>query len=180
MFTHFMFKGAAAPAASTLWTYGSEVDATNGGSDDLTHVTVLSGLSAGLTDLDPFGYNIGTDADNQDICIQLGDSGGFENTGYDNACKVAATSEVRTDGFFSSPSGVTDASDEQRTIWRLMRYATDENLWFCWTSCMENTGTASRVSFGYKTLSGELTQIRFTTVDEVAAFDEGTVIGRYR
>ena len=177
-----MFTAMLAPkavAGSTLWTYGSEVDATNGGADDQTHVTVLSGLSAGLTDIEIIGWGLGTDTNDEGICVQLGDSGGFENTGYDNSVKHASASENRTTGFFSSQAAANDAGDEQRAVWRLIRWDTSSHLWFCYGFGIEATGTAGRTFFGYKTLSGELTQVRITTDSETSNFDEGSVIGRY-
>lgn len=183
MFT-YMIAGvseSAPPAPATdEWVYQSLRDATNGGADDLTHIIVLSDLPAGVTDIEIMSWDISTSSANEGICVQIGDAGGFEATSYDQSVKRSGSPEFRSDGFFAHPVATNDASNLTRSIWRLFRWDTSLHLWIYWGSDMENTDTSSSSGVGFKTLSGEITQVQITTDSEVSNFDNGTVIGRYK
>jgi len=167
------------PAAADLWTCVDAVDLTNGGADDQTIVNVATSLPASLIDIEISGWNIGQSAENNGVCLQLGDSGGFETTGYVSATKTATNTELKTNGFYACRDADNDAANEFRALWRLLRWDPTLHLWFCWVNGVENTGSAARTTFGTKTLSGELTQLRLTTTNGSATFDQGEVVTRY-
>jgi len=98
--------------------------------------------------------------------VQLGDSGGFETTGYassvgypgsgnnyyannaadDNGCKFFYVGNVKHSGFVT-----------------IMRISTNQTQWVMWSRCHSSEGGSySSYSAVEKTLSGALTQIRIT------------------
>ena len=162
------------------WTYSAKVDMTNGGADDQAAITVVSGLPSGVIEIEVLYTLVSTTANNQSLRLVFGDSGGFETAGYENAANNAATGENKTDGFYnnSNPSG--DAPDEVSGVFRCFRWDASEHLWSVRHFGNEHGATsAPRTSSGYKTLSGELTQIQATTSLGVGLFDGGEIRSRY-
>ena len=106
--------------------------------------------------------------------IQLGDAGGPENTGYDSTCVsiaagVAASSS--TAGFLALRT--VAAGDSISGIVHLSRVNSSAK-WAMSSSLKRTTGEIG-VSAGSKTLSGDLTTIRLTTVNGTDQYDGGTV-----
>lgn len=99
--------------------------------------------------------------------IQLGDSGGVENTGYAGSIITTALS----DGFrfYTSWAGTSVANGSM--ILTLLDSST--NTWAC-LSTMSLTG-ATGYSGGTKSLTGTLDRIRLTTVGGAETFDAGTI-----
>lgn len=147
-------------------TSGAAVASTSGTSIDFTgipswvkRVTVmLNGVSTNGT---------------SDIIVQLGDAGGFENTGY--ASTVTTVSTVATSTNFTAGFGITEATTAvavftgQVTINLL-----GSNFW-SYGSVITTGGTTLRNGGGGKTLSDTLTQIRITTVGGANTFDAGSI-----
>ena len=150
-------NGIAAPVAASGWTYLSEVDLTNGGANDLTEATLASGLPSGLETIEVMLTDVSLD------------------TGVNNT----SNGETAVSAFYTSRSVDVAAADVQTTIFTLSRWDTSEHLWFSFGHSHEHTNTATRVGCGYKTLSGEITQIRVISNNGVAQFDGGTAIVRY-
>ena len=113
--------------------------------------------------------------------IQLGDSGGFETSGYvgmatrDGSTGNTASSNY-TNGFrlMGDGSGVTVFSG--RLTMELLDAST--NTW-TGTVLTGRTDVYGNWGAGAKSLSGELTQIRLTHVDGTTAFDAGKVNIQY-
>ena len=111
-----------------------------------------------------------------DTCqVQLGDSGGFETSGYDYSSIFIHTgnhgSSAYTAGFgirWEAPecnrSGIMEIVNLTGNVW-VARHMFDTN------SSAQSSGLSQGA--GRKELSGELTQIRLTTVGGTATFDNG-------
>lgn len=159
---------SVAPAASGI-VQGTAVASTSGTSIDFTGipsdakriVVMLNGVS---TD--------GTTA----LLIQLGDSGGFENTGYVGywSAGVGTTFLYSTAGFpFYSAVGAALPTLGQATISLLTG-----NNWIISGTSYNDTDSAGFMS-GAKTLSGTLDRIRVTTPSGSFNFDAGTINIQY-
>lgn len=105
------------------------------------------------------------------IQVQLGDSGGFETTGYSSG----AQNGINAPAFFSAGFPVESGG---AAAWarggQLIMSLVGSNTWV-YSSCM--TAAASQIIFGsgVKTLSDTLTQVRITTVNGTDTFDAGTI-----
>ena len=163
------------------WTYGSIQDMTNGGADNLSSITVVSGLSSGLVSIQVLWESFSTGSANQSLLLQLGDSGGIETTGYSYDVQTTTTTQLGiTTGFLATPDTVQDAADILSGIFEMWRKDTSSHLWFCRSACIEHSTAAPRNGFGTKTLTGEITQILATTTGGSAVFDGGNIRARYR
>ena len=115
-----------------------------------------------------------------DIQLQLGDSGGFETSGYGGAllrtgAASLATAQYPTTGFLLINDVV--AADLFSGIFSISLLGS--NTW-CGSSQISETGATSFFSgSGAKTLSDTLTQIRITTVGGTNTFDAGSVSVMY-
>ena len=161
------------------WTYASEVDATNGGADNLTVMTLVSGLPSGLIDIEIMWTDLSTNAASTAGLIQLGDAGGFEATNYHSSAGYASEAAAATTGFLMSTTATSDAADSMHGCMSLFRYNAGDHLWLMRGKSGETTSTPSCIEVGSKTLSGEITQIQLTTIAGTAVFDGGAVIVRY-
>lgn len=105
--------------------------------------------------------------------IQLGDSGGFETSGYVSAGDDSATIVSATTGFVVSVS-VAGTHSHYGAI-QLNRHSA--NTWIAnGDITQDRAGSVVNVSVsGGKTLSATLTQVRLTTVGGTDQFDAGTV-----
>ena len=104
--------------------------------------------------------------------IQLGDSGGFETTGYVSGVLNGGTAPANatsTSAFLIDASvGAAQVDNGMAVIANL-----DGNLWVC--NSILNNGGVSKIQGGTKTLSDTLTQVRITTVNGTDTFDAGTI-----
>lgn len=177
MFTHMMAK-IMTPAAVPIWTYADPVDLTNNGANDLTTVTLASGLSGDdIQDIEVLVYEAST-ATNDGQCVRLGDSGGFETTGYDCSVTSAGSSEYMDEGFFAEKDSAGSAANVYNSVYRIMKF--DGNIWMAVMSGTRVLGTTTRIGFGHKELTGELTQVQFTTSAGITTFDRGYARLRWR
>jgi hypothetical protein len=108
--------------------------------------------------------------------IQLGDSGGVENTGYASGTSIisasAVSSAVYTTGF-GLGTGLQVAAGTYQALAVIAKI--DGNTWN-FSGSMNRTDTgAGGIGNGTKTLSDVLTQIRITTVNGTDTFDAGTI-----
>jgi len=149
-------------------TSGTAVASTSGTSIDFTglpswvkRITVMfSGVSTSGTSIP---------------LIQLGDSGGIENTGY-SAVAGASTSAglwgTSTAGF---PVGTSSISTAANILYGSMTFTTlGSNAWSGQGCVYASTGYAMSIS-GAKSTSDTLTQIRITTVNGTDTFDAGSI-----
>jgi hypothetical protein len=176
-----MGKPATAAPDPDAWTWGSEIDVTNGGADDLTSITILSGLSAGITDIEIFTWGLGLGTVTDVPRVQLGDSGGFETTGYDSCVTLTSSGDQDTSGFQLEPETGGSTSAIWYQVYRIARVFPGEHSWIFYGTANIAGADGIRYGFGTKTLSGELTQVRMNGDGSsgTATFDEGSVIARY-
>ena len=108
------------------------------------------------------------------IQVQIGDSGGVENTSYVSSAQTGGSRVASTSGYVMefTPTAAANVRSGKVTL-DLMDAAT-----FHWVS----SGTVTNVSAsdtyysaGIKALSAELTQVRITTVNGTDTFDAGNV-----
>ena len=104
------------------------------------------------------------------LLIQLGDSGGIENTGYLGSGNTAGSATLYTTGF-GSPIPNTAASIVQGVI--TIQNITG-NSWVASGAFSRSDAAAAGVTIGSKTLSDVLTQVRITSTS-TDTFDAGSV-----
>jgi hypothetical protein len=104
------------------------------------------------------------------VVIQLGDSGGFETSGYDGAISRSAT----TDNF--SASFIVHSNIAAATIAQVYVAVSNinGNTWVE-TSTASSPSNTTAIGAGSKTLSGVLDRVRITTVNGTDTFDAGTI-----
>ncbi|MCK5606544.1 hypothetical protein KAR91_31870 [Candidatus Pacearchaeota archaeon] len=145
-----------------------------------TEIATTSGTVIDFTGITPSAKKItfmlngvstnGTSA----IIIQIGDSGGFEISGYLGATAVIIGTPIPAS--FSSGYALNEASTSSDVIYgpvtlTLMNPST--NGWIIGGSIGNTAGPEVYALGGFKALSGPLTQIRLTTVNGTDAFDAG-------
>lgn len=163
---------------SLLWTTPSSVDLTNGGSDDQTAISILSGVSS-VSTIEMHIVGVSTNAANTAISIEIGDSGGFHTSGYVGfALTSANANEALSASFKLSDDANSDAADVLTANVVLKHLGS--NLWSFQSDGAISGGVAPRISHGTVTLDTELTQLQITTEAGTATFDGGTVYLRYR
>jgi len=109
-----------------------------------------------------------------DFMVQIGDSGGIEDTGYvSTVITVAGTTSgtAFTTGFGTNNSAASSAYSGQVII-SLVNAAT--NTW-AYTSTVTAGSTTLNVGGGAKSLSATLDRLRITTVGGANTFDAGTI-----
>ena len=110
-----------------------------------------------------------------DVIIQLGDSGGFEATGY-----LGSTGETFTTGAgssqFTTGIGVSRGTTSIAVRHGLVTIALmGSNLWAAGVSTSRSDVATAYSGASNKTLSDTLTQIRITTVNGTDTFDAGSI-----
>jgi hypothetical protein len=106
--------------------------------------------------------------------VRLGDSGGFETTGYSSVSTYLSgatdvTANDSTAGFLIESDGAAHFLSGHIVLTHM-----GSNLWVCsYTLTRSNVSTI--VGAGSKTLSDVLTQVRLTTVNGTDAFDAGSI-----
>lgn len=157
----------------------AQVDLTNGGSNDLTTVTIASGLS-GVEEVHLWIKDASHNGANQSWQVRIGDSGGLHTTGYDS--KVVRSGGANTSGITDGFQTIVDADADAATVhdaYITLRHL-GGNVWQAWSSGQASNAANSNYSLlGDVTLDTELTQIEFTTSAGTATFDGGTVGGAY-
>lgn len=183
---HFTSDGSGGVDCATVsaggWTRGSAVDATNGGANDLTSFTVLSGLSSpDQIEIAFSGVSLnGTD----NFQIQIGDSGGIETSGYESTSIHIAIPGGSLSGHSDTAAyAFRGGAADMVTSGSLVITRVDGNTWTI-------NGTFHNVSAGLgffwigttsgvKTLSGTLTQVLMKSAS-TNTFDGGTVTGMHQ
>lgn len=141
---------------------GTPIATTSGTSHDFT--SIPSWVKRITITLDGVSTN-GTSA----YLIQLGDSGGIENTGYSGSCSAGAVAGANSNGFriLVTPVAATTHSG----IITLIHLGS--NVWFEAGNIGFSNNSVCNVSGGTKTLSGTLTTVRLTTDNGTDTFDAG-------
>jgi hypothetical protein len=109
------------------------------------------------------------------ILIQLGDSGGFENTGY------VSTSVLSRDG--TTPTGLTSTAGfvvvtaiaANTLLGTAVLTLVSGNTWVLSSAYAMSGSTHAGTAGGNKTLSDTLDRVRITTVNGTDTFDAGSI-----
>ena len=154
-------------AAGGGYTNGTEYITTSGTAFDWT------GIPSGTTSIYVGMDQVSLD-NNEAIVIQIGDSGGFETSGYESAAHFFTDTAVTnvnsiTTGF--TCGDLYAESDQFTGYYQLVLVDPPSNLWAgMFANRMQVGKTAS--GGGVKHLSGELTQVRLTRAS--GNFDKGS------
>ena len=189
----FIVEGSAAAAdvagSSQLWvlqdTPSSLYHTDDAGTDHRLGITLsdeqatTSGTSIDFTGIPPgvkkltFMFaGISTNS-TSDMILQLGDSDGFETSGYTGRIDHFAATEVWSGEGADIIQDVTAADLSGGTMIMHLEDATNNTWMFMGIGDAGLTGTIVSNSAGYKSLSGVLTQLRLTTEGGSAVFDAG-------
>ena len=146
---------------------GTAVASTSGTSIDFT------GIPAGVKRITVMFSGVSTSGTSVPL-IQIGDSGGFETSGYlgtaSNLTSTTSTAEY-TAGF---GLGASSAAAQTR-IGSIIITLVSPNTWVASGSLGRGDAAGTFVTGGSKTLSDTLTQVRITTVNGTDTFDAGSI-----
>ena len=147
---------------------GTPAATTSGASIDFT------GIPSGVKEVKVLLNGVSTNGTSL-ICVQIGDSGGIEASGYLSGAFRHDTPATTTVGFISSST--TLAANSYDAVFTLALQSSSSNTWVNESGmyCDGDTFTGG----GAKDLSAELTQIRLTTVGGSQTFDAGSVNIQY-
>lgn len=167
--------GTDVVAGDIVENYGTE-DLTNGGADDLTAVGVTGIASYHRAILVSFvgASNAGNINGDDDVILQLGDSGGYENTGYigETANDPGSSTNSWSDGIRLDHGG--NGANRERSGHILLTHM-GSNVWSASVSIGDTVNGAAWHGAGTKTLTGALDRIQITTSAGSEAFDNGNM-----
>jgi hypothetical protein len=106
--------------------------------------------------------------------IQIGDSGGFENTGYSGAGSREGTTSV-AGAFFTAGFGFNNTTAATVFGGTITLLNVSGNIWACSGMIGGNATEVVCKTAGAKTLSDTLTQVRITTSNGTDTFDAGSI-----
>ena len=167
----------------------TEVDTTSGVVIDFT------GIPAGTKFIKLIGAGISHNAASTGVpssynIVQIGDSGGFETSGYtgsffeqnsngsDGSCRDMTNSTNGTGGTAWAVTKATSASSLMNITVDMRLIDEDTFTWaYSFISCFNGTGV--ELGAGAKSLSSELTQVRFTTKGGNNTYDAGKMTIQY-
>lgn len=146
---------------------GTEQASTSGTSIDFTSIP------AGTKRITIMFKGVSTNG-SSNLLVQLGDSGGIENSGYlSNAVNYGTSIVQSTAGFV-----VTGANGATATVLGKVVIDLENSAAFSWISSgtlFDSTGNLQYMSAGSKSTSAELDRVRITTVNGTDAFDAGAI-----
>lgn len=166
----FAFTGTVTGIDSGGFTQGTKVSPTSGTTVDFTgipsDVKIIHVLFNEL-DMSAAGWSV----------VQLGDSGGFETTGYTSSVAYPGSGN----SYYANPATDNNGckfwyqgTTKHSGFVTIMRMSTDQTQWVMWSRCHAAEGsTYSSYSAVEKTLSADLTQIRITQAS--ASFVSGDI-----
>jgi hypothetical protein len=147
---------------------GTAVASTSGTSIDFTGIpSWVKRITVMFSEVSTNGTSV--------VQIQLGDSGGFETTGYlCVASNIGASSLSST--AFTSGIAVLQATQAGYALQGSVKFEKiDGNTWVANGVLSFSGATAIGLTGGRKTLSDTLTQVRITTANGTDTFDAGTI-----
>jgi len=167
----------------------TEVDTTSGVVIDFT------GIPAGTKFIKLIGAGISHNAASTGVpssynIVQIGDAGGFETSGYtgsffeqnsnggDGACRDMTNSSNGTGGNGWAVTKATAASSLMN-ITVDMRLIDEDTFTWAYSFISSFNGTGVELGAGAKSLSSELTQVRFTTKGGNNTYDAGKMTIQY-
>lgn len=154
----------AATATNAVNTLGTAVASTSGTSIDFT------GLPSWIKRITVMFSLVSTSGTSL-LQIQLGDSGGIENTGYTSFAQTDGGSSGSVTSGFAVVYGVTAAGTNSGRIEINLVTGT---TWVASGNVGNNGGNVSFM-YGNKSLSDVLDRLRITTVNGTDTFDAGTI-----
>tara|TARA_R110000822_G_scaffold90405_2_gene208973 strand:- start:230 stop:877 length:648 start_codon:yes stop_codon:yes gene_type:complete len=159
-----IYTATTLPTSQYQTVMGTPAATTSGASIDFT------GIPSGVKEVKVLLNGVSTNGTSL-ICVQIGDSGGIEASGYLSGAFRHDTAATATAGFISSAT--TLAANFYDAVFTLALQSSSSNTWVNESGmyCDGDTFTGS----GAKDLSAELTQIRLTTVGGSNTFDAGSV-----
>jgi len=160
----YAFSGAVTGTDGGM-TLGTPVASTSGTTIDFT------GIPSGVKRITINFQGISTDGTNV-IIVQLGDAGGFEDSGYLAAGITVASIAARTDSFPLSQNSATGALYHGTLHCNLL--SASAFTWIASGTFVRSDGPYEIHAAGSKSLSAELTQVRITSVS-ADDFDAGAV-----
>jgi len=156
---------------SGVITSGTAVASTSGTSIDFT------GIPSWVKRITVMLNGVSTNGTSQPY-LQIGDSGGIENTGYDTTVCSVSTSANFTDGSNSVTAAfplyntsIGNASDIMTGVIVISSFGS--NTWMASGNLLASTRTVSLA--GAKTLSDVLDRVRITTAGGTDTFDAGSI-----
>jgi hypothetical protein len=109
------------------------------------------------------------------VLVQLGDSGGIENSGYSGAAVAAGNASTSLGNTFTTGIALASGNASNVLHGSVVINLVGSNLWVASGSySFSNTAFAGSTASS-KTLSDTLTQVRLTTVNGTDTFDAGSV-----
>ena len=167
----FGTDSAASRAQLQRIVQATAVASTSGTSIDFT------GLPAWVKKITVMFQNLSAAGVNSRLLIQIGDSGGIENTGYNSTSAystgAAGASNSETTGYVMDNGGGQPSLFVTGTaVITLLDPST--NLWVA-THMAELTVGYTMFGGGRKTLSGTLDRVRITSVNGTNTFDSGSI-----
>jgi hypothetical protein len=160
-------NGAGAnPTWGNAITLGAAVNSTSGTAFDFTDIP------AGVNRVTVHFVNVSTNG-TSDILIQIGTSGGVEDTEYLGASIETDATPVATQfttGFGLEASGSGNARHGSVTLNRVTG-----NTWAAAGTVALSNAASVIITAGSKTLAGQLDRVRVTTVGGSQAFDLGVI-----
>lgn len=160
----------AATARTTLGIKSTfaAVATTSGTSIDFT------GIPAGVTRI-TLGLSGVSTNNTANLYLQIGDSGGIENTGYLGAKTVLAAGATSSNETVAFAWGGNAAANVYHGTFVLTLINAATNLWSCMGAVGTSNTAATVLTAGSKPLSAVLDRVRFTTNGGVDTFDAGSM-----
>lgn len=162
-------SGATALAYANPITIATEQASTSGTSIDFT------GIPAGVRRITIMFVGVSTNGTSNRL-IQLGDAGGFENSGYSGSGTLFSSTALNVANYttgFGIQTG--SASDVLSGTMILTLEDASDFTWTCMSVTSVSNSTAQFITAGSKALSATLTQVRITTVNGTDAYDAGAI-----
>jgi hypothetical protein len=152
-------------AANNKLTSGTAQNSTSGTNIDFTSIpSWVKRITVIFNEVSTNGTSV--------VQVQLGDSGGFENTGY-----LSTRVEISSSGTASSITtghSVVGGSAANVASGTIVFQLLGSNIWIG-TSSVKQSTTFISIGNSSKTLSGTLDRVRITTVNGTDAFDAGSI-----
>lgn len=161
-----IWKADGAPVVASGATLGTPQATTSGTSKDFAIAAGAKQVTLSFSDFSTNGTS--------NYLVQLGDSGGIEATSYLAGCSLLSTGVTTT--AFTTGFGITNGSGAGNIhhgslVLTLVDAST--NTWCAQGTSVNSDSTRTYVSAGSKSLSGELTTVRLTTVNGTDTLDGG-------
>jgi hypothetical protein len=146
-------------------TSGTAVASTSGTSIDFT------GIPSWVKRITVMFDGVSTNGTSY-VQVQLGDSGGIENSSYLGATQTGSNGQQHSSGFLTD-AGTGAATSVRHGVISLVNVT--GNVWAFSVNLGWSSSANAFVGGGSKTLSDTLTQVRITTVNGTNTFDAGTI-----